>query len=395
MAVPNPEQELERVRQVCKRGLPKVAIVSGPAGFFRAEALDLLLATVPAEAELRTLDAGGEKAPRGGTDAADDGDAGAEGDGDAEPVGQLGDEVLDLRGGGLFCKRAYLCVRRGDAWMKRHGAALAAFLPKIASGCGLLVEVAKLDRRTKAAKALEQAGALFEFRELYDSPWDRSRSPLEAELVGWIVQRSRQAGVALLPEAAFLLMAQVGKSPAELVAEIRRLVDQFGADARRRPLGPEELRGRLTTSFESNPFELAEAILAGDERRATRSVRAMFDRGVRDRKGTTMDPAGVWPFASSWLFSALAQAYEGRLLLDSGVPARDLAGRLGVRVFQERFLEGVTRNPADRLRQGLLALHECQRALRLAADEPDVLFERFLSAWFRGRPVVLATGLDA
>ncbi|MBK8098272.1 MAG: hypothetical protein IPK26_14265 [Planctomycetes bacterium] len=395
--MPNPEQELERVRQVGKRGLPKVAIVSGPAGFFRAEALDVLLALVPADAELRTLDAGGEKAPRGGAEIAEDGDAVGDGEGDidAAPTGQLGDEVLELRGGGLFCKRAFLCVRRGDAWLKRHGAALAAFLPKIATGCGLLVEVQKLDRRTKAAKALEQAGALFEFRDLYDSPWDRSRSPLEAELVGWIVQRARQAGVPLSPEAAFVLMAQVGKAPAELVAEIRRLVDQFGADPKRRPLAPDDLRGRLTTSFESNPFELAEAILANDERRATRSVRAMFDRGVRDRKGSTMDPGGVWPFASSWLFSALAQAYEGRQLLDSAVPARDLAGRLGIRVFQERFLEGVTRNTAVRLRLGLLALHECQRALRLAQDEPDVLFERFLAAWFRGRPVVLATGLDA
>src|SRR5690606_79460 len=112
------------------------------------------------------------------------------------------------------------------------------------------------------------------------------------EVVRWLLARSRRLGVGLTAEAACLLVAQVGSSLAELLAELGRLRDQLGADSKRAPLGPRDLQGKLTVGFESTPFELAEAVLEGDKRRALRSVQAMFARGVRDRGGKTMDVGG-------------------------------------------------------------------------------------------------------
>jgi DNA polymerase III delta subunit len=154
-------------------------------------------------------------------------------------------------------------------------------------------------------------------------------------------------------------------------------------------LQPQDLAGVLSTRFESTPFELAEAVLARDRRRALRSLRAMFDRGLRQKDGAAMDPGGVFPFATSWLYSSFASALEGRLLLDGGVPERDLAARAGVRAFQERFLTSVTRNDQAELRRGILLLLECQRALRHTGEEPQVLLERFVDAWFAGNTVLL------
>lgn len=396
MAAPHPEDELARVRKLCAKGLPPVAIVTGPNDFFRAEAIELLLAAVPKDAELRRVDAVDERAGGGGDDdAGPDDDAEPEADAGAEGLVQC-PELLDLRGGGLFARTAFVCVRRGQHWWQKHAVVLAAQLPKFAKGCGLLLEAVKLDKRKKVAatlvKSLAEAGAVFEFRDLYDSPFGRN-NPLEGELTKWLVRRSKQLGVELTAEAAWLVVMQVGKVLPELVAELDRLRAQLGADPARKPLGPPDLRGKLTCSFESTPFELAEAVLGQDQPRALRSVRAMFDRGVRGKDGRR-DTGGVFPFATSWLWRSLAKAYEGRTMLDEGVSQRDVAARLGVFQFAERFVDQVLKNPLPRLRRGLLALHHCTRLSRTTGEEPEVLLERFLAQWFDGRPIPTGEDLD-
>jgi len=398
MALPHPEDELTRLGKLLQRGLPPIVIVTGASDWFRTEAMEQLLAAVPKAAELRLLDAVDVRAAGGGSD--EDEDAGDEAAG--EPDGAEGlaacPELLDLCSGGLFTKTAFLVVRRGSNWWARHAATLAAQLAHFAKGSGLVLEAKKLDKRRKAAAALAKGladkGGLFEFRDLFDTPYDRTRSPLEGELARWVVARALRLGVPLTPAAAWLLVAQVGKVLPELVAELERLRDQFPADGKRAPLEPSDLRGKITCSFESTPFELAEAVLAQDKRRALRSVRAMFDHGVRKKDGGSMDPGGRLPFTTSWLYQSLATVYEARLLHDSGVSLRDVPGRVGVRQFVDRFVEQVQRNDVKRLQRGLLAVHHCQRMSRLTAEEPEVLLERFLAQWFDGVPIPTAADLD-
>lgn len=365
MAVPNPEPELARLRASLQKGLSPVLLVTGAAGHFRGEAMDAIVAALPQDADVRSIS----------------------GDEDSD-----GRELLDLRGGSLFGRGCYVVVRRGEGWLKRHGAALVEHLAAIKPGYGLIVEAAKLDRRTKVGKALVERAAVFEFRPLYTEPYDKSRSPLEAEMVGWIVQRGRAQGVTLAPEAALLVMATAGTEPAEVLAELGRLRVAFGD--RKTPLSPDDLRGQLSGGFESNPFELAEAVLDFDRRRAERSLSAMFDRGVRGREGDTIDRGGLFPFITSWLWQSLAKAYEGRFLLDRGTPAKDVARRLGVRVFADRFERQVHGNPASRLERGLLLLHEAQRELRRTGEDPEWILRTFLQRYF-GEVAVLAVQAGA
>jgi DNA polymerase III delta subunit len=364
LAAPNPERELTRLATLLEElpagQPPRCVVVTGPAEFFRAEAVAAVLARVPDDHDRRTVD--------------------GEADRDSD-----GRELMDLRGGNLFGGGILLVVRRGDPWLKRHGAQLAVALATIAPGCGLLLEVSKLDKRTKLARKLREVGELFEFRDLYSEPYDRSRSPLEAEMVGWIEQRSRRLGCPLTAESAFVLMSTVGTRPAELVQELSRLRDGLGASTRKRtqPLTPEDLRGKLTCSFESTPFELAEAILARDRRRALRSVLAMYRRGVRSRDGGSVDTGGLFPFITSWLYQSLTQVREGRLLLDQGQPLPKIPALVGVRMFIDRFLSQVQQNPAADLTRGLRLLMQCQRELRTTGEDPQLLLERFLSRYFK------------
>ena len=400
MAAPNPEDELTRLGKLVQKGLPPLLVVTGVNDPFRAEAVDRAVTAVPKDAELRLVDAGEERGGGGGGDDEDGGDDDGDGGGDAAAADAAAascPELQDLRGGGLFARTAFVVVRRASGWWQRHGGAVAAALPRFGKGCGLVVEAPKLDKRKKAVqqllKQLADAGALFEFRELYDLPFDRTRSPFEGELCKWVVGRAQKLGVPLQPDAAWLLVMQVGKSTPELLAELQRLRDQIGADPKRKPLAPADLRGKLTCSFGSTPFELAEAVLGDDRRAAWRSVRAMFERGVRSKDGKAMDPAGVLPFATSWLFGQFAQALEGRQLLDTGVSERDLPQKCGVFQFADRFVANVRRHGQPRLRRGLEALHACQRQSRLTGEDPDALMERFLSQWFDGAPIPSAEDL--
>ena len=59
--------------------------------------------------------------------------------------------------------------------------------------------------------------------------------------------------------------------------------------------------------------------------------------GVRGRDGAAVDRGGVFPFVVAWLHQALAKAWEGRDLVERGVPLRDVPGRLGVRMFEDRI----------------------------------------------------------
>ncbi len=398
MATPNPEEELTRLARLVGKPLPPLVLVGGTNDFFRAEATDRLLAAVPKDAELRTVDAGAERDGGGGGEGDVDADEPAPADADVAVGLAQCPELQDLRGGGLFARSAYVVVRRGAVWWRKHGATVAALLPKFGKGCGLIVEAKKFDKRKKVVaalvKTLADSGALFDFRDLYDMPYDRSKGPFEAELCKWVVSRAAKLGVPLAPDAAWLVVMQVGKQPAELLAELERLRDRVGADAKRRPFKPEDLHGKLTCSFEATPFDLADAVLGDDRRAAWRAVRAMFERGVRSKDGKAMDSGGVFPFATSWLYNQMATSLEGRQLADSGVAPRDVAARLGIYQFGDRFAERVQRLPQDKLRRGLLALHNCQRGSRLTGEDPDVLLERFLAQWFDGVPIPTAEDLD-
>lgn len=404
MAVPNPEVEVQRLAKLLPKGLPPVLLITGLADFFRTEAVDLVLAAMPKDVELRVIDAVDERGGGGGggeaEETGDDDAADAEDGSGADGAAGLAScpELQDLRGGGLFAKRAFVVVRRGAGWWKKHGATVAAQMARFGKGCGLVVEASKLDKRKKVVatlvKQLAEAGAVFEFRDLYDQPFDRSRSPLEGELCKWVVGRAAKLSVPLQPDAAWLVVSQVGKSLSELLAELQRLRDQVG-EAPKKPLSPADLRGKLTTSFASTPFEFAEAVLGGDRRAAFRSLRAMFERGVKQKDGRAMDTGGLLPFVTSWLFQQMAVTFEGRQLLESGVSPRDLPERLGVRFFGDRVVAQVQQSSLAKLRRGFLALHSCQRLSRTTSEEPDALLERFLLQWFDGASIPTAEDLEA
>ena len=55
MAPPHPEHELTRLRRALQSGVPPIVVITGPSDFFRAAAVDLVLAALPEGRDLRTV----------------------------------------------------------------------------------------------------------------------------------------------------------------------------------------------------------------------------------------------------------------------------------------------------------------------------------------------------
>jgi len=350
MAVPNPERELQRLDQETKAGIAARTVILGPSDWFRARAFDLVLERVDQKADLRIVD--GEQKSEG-------------------------KELAALRGAGLFAKASVLAVRRAEDWLAAVGDQLLVLAPKIPKGSALVVEAKKLDKRTRLGKLLGEGPGLYEFRDLYAEPWDARSSPLEAELVQWLVQRSRAAGAPLSPEAAWLLVSTVGKDPGELLAEVGRLRHVVGE--RKGPLTVEDLRGKVNASFQSTPFEFAEAFLLRDRKRCLRALGAMFARGLKDKDGGAIDQGGVFPFVTSWLQQTIGQVLAGRQELDRGTPLAEVSSRVGVRLFQDRFMRQVQVNDRPSLERALGELLRCQRELRSTGEDPQLLLESLVA----------------
>ena len=126
------------------------------------------------------------------------------------------------------------------------------------------------------------------------------------DLPRWLVARAAELGVELDTQAARALIAHVGDRQQRLQRELEKLALEHGAGAH---LGVEEVDASSATSAERKTWTLADALVAGDERTATRALLELRQQGERlpgllynmvrrlrdaldDRRGARGRPAG-------------------------------------------------------------------------------------------------------
>jgi len=353
MAAPNPEQQLEQLAGVLSSDAPpRVYCVNGAARWFRDRALDLIRGSFGGDREVVELD-------------------GAEARGkDAD----LAEFLMDLRTSNLFGASKLLLLRNAESWLREHGKLLSATFDKLASGNVLVLDVTRIDGRTAIAKTLKKNSAWFEFRQLYEKPFDASRPPQTGELAQWVRARASERGMHLSPDTAWFIVQVSGTDPAVLDGELDRLAPVCAGET----VDPERLRPLLTIAFGSSQFELVDAILVGDLRAALRSLVAMYRQGLRDRDGKSIDATAVFPMVSSWLVSSLANLIEARAAVDAGEPERAVVQRYGG-FFKGRFAQQLARHDRASLERIHAASVRAERRLRLTGEEPEILLERLLS----------------
>jgi DNA polymerase III subunit delta len=118
------------------------------------------------------------------------------------------------------------------------------------------------------AKAVEQAGG-----QLAEESAVKAR-----DLPRWLAQRAAELDIGLDTQAARALVAQVGDRQQRLLRELEKLALEHGPGAQ---IGIEEVQASSASSAERKLWTLADALVAGDQRTATRALLELRAQGER------------------------------------------------------------------------------------------------------------------
>jgi DNA polymerase-3 subunit delta len=94
----------------------------------------------------------------------------------------------------------------------------------------------------------------------------------------WLATQAAELGVELDDQGARALVAQVGERRQRLMRELEKLALEHGPGAQ---LGVEEVQESCASSAERRAWTLADALVAGDEKTATRALLELRQQGER------------------------------------------------------------------------------------------------------------------
>jgi DNA polymerase-3 subunit delta len=155
-----------------------------------------------------------------------------------------------------------------DSEVPKVAAAMAGLDPDALTVAFFAREDARLKAPAGLVKAVEAAGG-----QIAEEGQLKPR-----ELPRWLAQRAKELGVELDQQAAKALVAQVGDRQQRLLRELEKLAIEHGPGAR---LGVEEVHASCAGSAERKLWTLADALVAGDAKGATRALVELRQQGER------------------------------------------------------------------------------------------------------------------
>jgi DNA polymerase-3 subunit delta len=200
--------------------------------------------------------------------------------------------------------------RLSGGWKPADVDAVGEYLGAPAPGTVLCLVGEEIKKDSALAKACAKAGDVL--------GWDVERRGLAS----WVAERFRERGVKIERDACAALLELVGEDKLALSLEIDKLATWADGE----PLGVEEVQ-RLATPFaDEPPWALTDAWGKRDAATVLAVVETMLDRSPRQRR----DEAAA---VGARLGAHLAKLSRMKGLLESGVPAKEAAARLGMKDF--------------------------------------------------------------
>src|SRR5690349_7354166 len=147
-------------------------------------------------------------------------------------------------------------------------AALASADPETLTVAFFAREEGRYKAPDKLHKAVEKAGGQIA-AEMNVKAWD---------LPKWLQQQAAQLKLDLDKDGAKALVAQVGDRQQRLLRELEKLSLEYGPGAH---VGQDEVEASCATSAESKVWDLADALVAGNERAAIKLLLELRQQGER------------------------------------------------------------------------------------------------------------------
>ena len=169
----------------------------------------------------------------------------------------------------------------------------------------VLVLIARGKTQARLVKAVEKAGG--EVRD-YEAPNAR-------QLGKWTMERAAEQNLKIDPEGARTLVQLVGPRQQRLAREVERLALLAYPEGK---LSPQQVAEMAAGEHELQAYELADAIVAGNERHAL---------AVAERLTVQGEAPGRLLYS---VVRRLRDVHRAAELLDAGVSESDAAGKLGM-----------------------------------------------------------------
>ena len=234
--------------------------------------------------------------------------------------------------------------------------ALKDYLRNPAETTALVFVSDALDNRRNIATMLRKACEVVSFDPLDE----REAAPQ------WIRDYVARAGRFIEPQAAAYLVGMVGVDLMRLSTELDKLINYVGEKGR---IGKPEIDELVLNSREHSNFELTDAILDGDRRRALNLLDRIY-ANASERPETL----------SLLILGAIASNYRKMLaakeLMRRNAPNAEVAKAVGMSpFFVTKFNERVRKIDAERILRGIARIAETDVALKTSLATPRLQME--------------------
>ena len=296
-------------------------------------------------------------------------------------------DVFDhLRSRSLFGGYNVAILRLADFFVSKGGGenldSLLRYLESPAADACLVVELAKSDAKSGAAKKLGRYATIVECRSLYDrpAPWQTGAQQSESELTNWIVAQARERfGKKITRDAAFELAQMSGSNLSRLMNELEKLALFLGGEkAEIETADIEKCAGHIRTH---GLFALLDAVADRNAALALETLHAMLDRGLAlGADEPVTDEQGIAIILVNWLHRRLRQLAKARQMTGSGAGEAELKKAFRFRMdFQARRLAQQANNfSRDDFPPRFQALLEADEALKTTSNPPAFVLRRLI-----------------
>lgn len=200
--------------------------------------------------------------------------------------------ISNLSSDVLFNDTNLIILKNADIMITQLLEPLKAYYKSPNPNSILVIELNKLDNRSKFAKFVKNIAVCVECSPLYDrpKPWLRL-PPWESDLAKWVCMRVKKYQKTMTPEAAFFLTEYVGNDLKSLDSQLQKMA-LFLQDTKN--ITPEDIEKLVGKSKKINVFDLLDAICSKKLDTSLNLMRQVFANGLQSQDGGSIhDPMHI------------------------------------------------------------------------------------------------------
>lgn len=257
----------------------------------------------------------------------------------------------------MFGARRMVVVRDFDKVDDSELEALKNYLKNPQPTTTLVFQAESVDKRRSVTTALMKTCEVYEMSTLK-----------EREVSEWASAYARRAGYTLSPSVAGLLVAVTGVDLYVVRNEVEKLMTLLGRPG---SISAEQIEQLVPRSREHSNFELADALVAREQKRAVRLAARLLADGA--------EPLMLLAVVTR----TLRQLLVAQELMAARLSAADIAKEIGVPPFKiTEFLTGARKWDSGKLERGLRRGAEVDDAIKNSVGKPELQLEIYLCKVF-------------